>query len=82
MTLLRLCVLIYVMEVTHFKAKKDMTRLLAGIPRGSWVALCPNDEVVLGYADDLDDAQRIGQQAGEPNPLMVRVPPADVAWLF
>ena len=55
-------------------AAKDISKLLAGIPKGAWVALSSDQERVVAYAAELQDAIRKAKSAGEADPIMVRVP--------
>ena len=60
---------------------KDISKLLAGIPKGAWVALSKNEERVVAYAAELQDTISKAKAAGENDPVIVRVP-EDEATLF
>lgn len=53
---------------------KDLSRLLANIPKGAWVALSKNEERVVAYAAELPDAIAKAKAAGETEPVVIRVP--------
>lgn len=55
-------------------APKDLSKLLAGIPKGAWVALSSDQERVVAYAAELQDAIQKSKAVGEHDPIMVRVP--------
>ena len=55
-------------------APKDISKLLAAVPKGAWVALSSDEERVVAYAADLQDAIAKAKQAGENHPIVVRVP--------
>jgi Family of unknown function (DUF5678) len=55
-------------------AVKDISKLLAGVPKGAWVALSRNEERVVAYAAELQEAIEKAKAAGENDPLVVRVP--------
>jgi Family of unknown function (DUF5678) len=55
-------------------AVKDISKLLADIPKGAWVALSSDQEKVVAYAAELQEAIQKAKSAGEDDPVMVRVP--------
>ena len=55
-------------------AVRDLSKLLAGLPKGSWVALSHDEEKVVSYAAELADALEKAKEKGEPNPVVIRVP--------
>ncbi|HTX16443.1 MAG TPA: DUF5678 domain-containing protein [Candidatus Baltobacteraceae bacterium] len=57
-----------------FATAKDLSKLLADIPKGAWVALSKNEERVVAYAAELQDAIAKAKAAGETEPVVVRVP--------
>ena len=61
---------------------KDLSKLLATVPRWSWVALSSDEERVLAYAANLDEALQKAKQTGEKDPVVIRVPETDVAVLL
>lgn len=61
---------------------KDLSKVLAGIPKGSWVAISHDEERVLAYASDLEEAIQKAKEAGEENPIVIRVPETEVALLL
>jgi hypothetical protein len=61
---------------------KDISKLLAGIPRGAWVALSRDEERVLAYAAELQDALQQAKDAGESDPIVTRVPESDSSILL
>jgi hypothetical protein len=52
----------------------DFSRLLSGIPRGAWVAISQDHERVLAFGSDMRKVVEEAQRAGEPLPIIVRVP--------
>jgi Family of unknown function (DUF5678) len=58
-------------------AVKDVSRLLAGVPKGAWVALSRDEEHVIAYAAELQDVLKKAKEAGEPDPIVTRVPESD-----
>ncbi len=58
-------------------AVKDVSKLLAGVPKGAWVALSRDEERVIAYAAELQDAIQKAKDAGENDPIVIRVPEAD-----
>lgn len=63
-------------------AVKDLAKLLADIPRGSWVAISHDEERVVAYAAFLDEALKKAKEAGEENPVVIRVPENQAAVLL
>ena len=55
-------------------AVKDISKLLTGIPKGAWVALSSDQERIVAYAAELQEALQKAKSAGEDDPVMVRVP--------
>lgn len=60
-------------------AAKDISRLLAGLPKGAWVALSKDEERVISYAAELQEALDKAKKAGETDPVVIRVPEAEAA---
>jgi hypothetical protein len=63
-------------------AAKDLSKLLTGVPKGAWVALSKNEEKVLAYAAELQVAIQKAKEAGENDPIVIRVPETDGTTLF
>ena len=63
-------------------AAKDVSKLLADIPKGAWVALSKDQERVIAYAADLEEALRKAKEAGEDDPIITRVPEVETATLI
>jgi hypothetical protein len=63
-------------------AVKDVSKLLADIPRVAWVALSKDEERVIAYAAELQEVLRKAKEAGENDPIVTRVPEVDGATLF
>jgi uncharacterized protein DUF5678 len=61
---------------------KDVTKLLANLPRGSWVALSHDEERVVAYDAQIEEAIRKAKEAGEENPIITRVPEKDAVLLL
>jgi hypothetical protein len=53
---------------------KDISKLLEDIPKGAWVALSNDEERVVAYAAELQEALDKARDAGESNPVVTRVP--------
>lgn len=60
-------------------AVKELSELLQGIPKGSWVALSSNEERVIAYAATLEQVLAKAKEAGEERPVVIRVPETDSA---
>jgi hypothetical protein len=63
-------------------AVKNFSKLLSDIPKGAWVALSKDEERVVAYAAELQDALKKAEEAGESEPVVVRVPEADGSTLL
>jgi hypothetical protein len=63
-------------------AVKDVSRLLAGVPKGAWVALSRDEERLIAYAAELQEVLKKAKEAGEPDPIITRVPEADSSSLL
>jgi hypothetical protein len=61
---------------------KDVSKLLVGIPKGAWVALSNDQERVVAFAAELQDAIRKANELGERDPVVCRIPETDGATLF
>ena len=63
-------------------AVKDVSKLLADVPRGAWVALSRDEERVIAYSAELQDVLQKAKEAGETDPVITRVPEAEAAALL
>lgn len=63
-------------------AIKDISKLLAGVPKGAWVALSKDEECVIAYAAELQDVLDKAKNAGETDPIVIRVPEAEATALL
>ncbi len=63
-------------------AVKDVSKLLADVPRGAWVALSKDEERVIAYAAELQEVLQKAKEAGENDPIVTRVPEVDGTTLF
>jgi len=63
-------------------AVKDISKLLADVPKGAWVALSKDERTVVAYAAELQDAIRMAKEAGESDPVVIRVPEAGAPTLL
>ena len=63
-------------------AAKDVSKLLAVVPKGAWVALSSDEDRVIAYAAELQEVLNKAREAGETDPVVVRVPEADVSTLL
>jgi hypothetical protein len=63
-------------------AVKDVSKLLVDVPKGAWVALSKDEEHLIAYAAELQDAIQKAKDAGENDPIVLRVPEADGSTLL
>jgi len=56
--------------------------LTARVPKGSWVALSHDEKRLVVYGADLQDVLCQAKSAGEADPIVFRVPPADIPAFF
>lgn len=61
---------------------KDVSKLLADVPKGAWVALSQDQERVIAYAAELQEVLRKAKEAGESDPIITRVPEVETATLI
>jgi Family of unknown function (DUF5678) len=64
------------------QAAKDISRLIADVPKGAWVALSADEERVVAYAAELQEAIQKAKEAGVNDPVVLRVPEADASTLI
>ena len=55
-------------------AIRDFGKLLAGVPPGAWVAISQDESRVVAYAAEMRDVIEKAHEAGEQNPILMRVP--------
>ena len=60
----------------------DFSRLLENVPKGAWVAISHDETRVVSYSSQLDDAIRKAHDAGEEDPIILRVPETTGALLL
>jgi len=60
-------------------AVKDISKLLAEVPRGAWVAISKDQERIIAYAAELQEVLQKAKEAGENDPIVTRVPETDGA---
>jgi hypothetical protein len=58
-------------------AVKDVSKLLVDVPKGAWVALSKNEDRVIAYAAELQEAIQKAHELGENDPVIIRVPEVD-----
>jgi hypothetical protein len=63
-------------------AVKDVSKLLVDIPKGAWVALSKDEEHVIAYAAELVDVLKKANEAGEKDPIIIRIPESDSSTLI
>jgi hypothetical protein len=63
-------------------AVKDVSKLLVDIPKGAWVALSRDEEHVIAYAAELLDVLKKARDAGETDPIIIRIPESDSSTLI
>ena len=64
------------------RAIKNFGDLLSGIPPGAWVAISHDETRVVAYAAEMRDAIEKAHHAGEPNPIITRVPQTSAAFVL
>ena len=62
--------------------KVDFPKLLENIPKGAWVAISQDHSKVVAYSAQLSEAIALAHEAGESDPIVMRVPEASGAWLL
>lgn len=55
-------------------AAKDISKILADVPKGAWVALSKDEERIVAYAAELHEAIAKAKATGESDPVVIRVP--------
>jgi hypothetical protein len=63
-------------------AVKDVSKLLVDVPKGAWVALSKDEERVIAYAAELQEVIQKAKDAGENDPVVMRVPEAEGSTLI
>ncbi len=63
-------------------AVKNMSELLAGVPKGAWAALSRDESRVVAFSVDIDEAIKKAKEAGESEPIVVWVPEKDSSWVL
>lgn len=63
-------------------AVKDISKLLSGVPKGAWVALSKDEDRVVAFASELQEALNKAKEAGESDPVVIRVPESDASTLL
>jgi hypothetical protein len=58
-------------------AVKDVSKLLVDIPKGAWVALSRDEEHVIAFAAELQEVLLKAKEAGETDPIVMRIPEQD-----
>ncbi|HEY6466911.1 MAG TPA: hypothetical protein VIY69_13010 [Candidatus Acidoferrales bacterium] len=53
---------------------KDISKLLADVPKGDWVVLSNDQERMLGHGPDLEPLMQTAKASGEDLPFVTRVP--------
>ena len=53
-----------------------LARLLTGVPPGKWVAIRHDRAEVIGHADDSAAAEALAHEAGDADPIVMKVPAA------
>jgi hypothetical protein len=69
-------------DVIYLPAPKDISHLLEGIPEGDWVVLTSDEERLLAYGPNLDEAVQKARDAGEDDPYITRAFRSDVSFLL
>jgi hypothetical protein len=58
-------------------AVKDISKLIVDVPKGAWVALSKNEDKVIAFAAELQEVIQKAKEAGENDPMIMRVPESD-----
>jgi hypothetical protein len=61
---------------------KDISKLLSSVPEGAWVALSNDEERIVAYAAELQEALKKAKVVGEDEPVVLRVPEAGASTLL
>jgi hypothetical protein len=61
---------------------KDISKLLSSVPEGAWVALSNDEERIVAYAAELQEVLKKAKDAGEDDPVVLRVPEAGASTLL
>ncbi len=54
---------------------RDFTTILKDAPIGEWIALSNAEDRIVATARLLSDAIALANERGEPNPVVMKVPP-------
>jgi hypothetical protein len=52
------------------------------VPEGAWVALSSDEERIVAYAAELQEVLKKAKEAGEDDPVVLRVPEAGASTLL
>jgi hypothetical protein len=63
-------------------AVKDISQLLSDVPKGAWVALSRNEDRDIAFAGELQEVLSKATEAGESDPVVIRVPESDASTLL
>jgi len=63
-------------------AAKDISKLLCSVPEGAWVALSSDEERIVAYAAELQEVLKKAKEAGEDDPVVLRVPEVGASTLL
>ncbi len=63
-------------------AVTDLSCLLKGIPSGAWVAISERNRTVVAYGADLNSVVEKAHKAGVPDPVVMRVPEQNTAFIL
>jgi hypothetical protein len=61
---------------------KNLSALLAHVPPGAWVAISQDGTRVVAYAAEIRDVIDQAHKAGEPDPIITRVPQSNMALIL
>jgi hypothetical protein len=56
---------------------KNISKLLADLPKGAWVAISNDEDRVIAYGTELPGVLKKAKEAGEQDPIVTRVPESD-----
>ncbi|MGB9072902.1 MAG: DUF5678 domain-containing protein [Terriglobales bacterium] len=53
----------------------DLTEVLKNAPAGDWIALSRDEKEIVGTGKTVEEAIRVAREAGEENPIVMKIPP-------
>jgi hypothetical protein len=53
---------------------KDLSSVLKDAPPGEWIALSMDEKRVMGHGTTISDAVKAAKEAGEEQPVLIKMP--------